>query len=184
MSKAATKTQNAAEELEQAQQGVQEVLDRIKDGDKKVGPDDLETAERRVRLAKARLEGEERRKAEEAERERQRRLEELKERAASELDLGPIEDLRKAAAEALSTYAGALVAREASIDGIAGDLFDLSGLGPLPEGWSVDSRTSGRSFAIDGHPPQRVRPITEVSRIAYESLREHIPYGFIDLEKF
>ena len=61
-----TREQAAAREQELAQRGVEEVLERIKDADERVEPEDLEEAESRVRFAKARIEGLERRKEEEA----------------------------------------------------------------------------------------------------------------------
>jgi hypothetical protein len=82
-----TREQAAAWDLEQAQRGVEEVLERIKDADKQVGPEDLEAAESRVRFAKARLDGLERKKQEEAEQARRDRIGALKERALT-LDPG------------------------------------------------------------------------------------------------
>src|SRR5215203_7238591 len=76
-----TREQAATRDLERAQRGVEEVLERIKDADERVGPEDLEAAESRVRFAKARLEGLERKKQEEAEQARRDRIEALKERA-------------------------------------------------------------------------------------------------------
>ena len=79
-----TTTKTPAAELEQAQQEVEEVLERIKAGDPKVKPEDLEDAERRARFAGARVEGEERRREEEAERQRLQRLEELQKQVVRE----------------------------------------------------------------------------------------------------
>jgi hypothetical protein len=183
MSKTATKTteQDAAAELEQAEQGVREILDRIKDGDKKVGPEDLEKAESRVRFARARLEGEERRREEEAERERLQRLEELKERAAKEFGPETVQGLREKAEKALSAYVAACVAHNTAIEEVADE---LSILGPLPAGWRIEHGSAGRTFSAGGHSVFHIRPTNEVSRIAYDALREHIPHGAIELLQF
>jgi chromosome segregation ATPase len=176
------KEQDAATELEQAEQGVEEVLERIKDLDPKVKPGDLEAAEGRVRFAQARLEGEERRREEEAERERLRRFEEIKKQASAELDLSAIEDLKKAAAEALDAYVGAVVAREARLDELAQELARAGS--SLPNDLRMDARSSGLYVTVDGRDIPRKRPASEVSRIAYDALRRHIPYGAIDFDRF
>lgn len=171
---------DAARELEQAQREVQEVLDRITDGDKEVGPEDLEAAERNVRFAHARLEGEERRREEEAERGRLRRLEELRERALSELDPEPILKARERARKALDAYIAACVEHNAKLDEIAGE---LSSLEPLPEGWSVHHGSDGASLSAGGHSMRQTRPMVAVSEMARDTLRAHLRGGYIDLER-
>jgi hypothetical protein len=181
MSKAATKTtgQDAAQELEQARRGVQDLLDRIKDGDEKVGPEDLEKAESRVRFARARLEGEERRREEEAERERLRRIEQLQERAAKELDPAPIRKLREKAEEAMSAYVAACVKHDDSVHEIG---HELATLGPLPDDVRTDPagtmlrRAAGREVNL-------IRPMVQVSDIARSAYRRHVERGYVDLEK-
>ncbi len=168
-------------DLERAERAVEEVLDRIKGGDRKVGPDDLEAAESRVRFARARLEGEERRREEEAENARLERLEELKERANKELDPEPMRKLRKKAEAAVSAYVAACEAHNRTVDEIAGE---LSNLEPLPDGWSLYAGSSGRTFTAAGRSVRPIHTISEVSRIAYEMLRKHIPRGFIDFDRF
>src|SRR5215203_7341222 len=111
-----TRKQAAARDLEQAQRGVEEILERIKDADEGVGPEDLEEAQSRVRFAKARLEGLERKKQEEAEQARRDRIEALRERALA-LDPAHMRKLEEKAIKALDAIVGG-----------------LSTLGPLPEG--------------------------------------------------
>lgn len=179
MSKTATKPQDAAQELERAEQEVQEVLDRIKDVDKDVGPEDLEAAERRVRFARARLEGEERRKEEEAERERLQRIEELKERAASDLDPEPVRKLRRKAEKALSDYVAACEEYDRRIKDVADELPPLE---PLPDEWRVEHTSAGPALAVGNFNARPIRTIATVSEMAHSVLREHISRGFIDLE--
>jgi hypothetical protein len=173
-------TKDPARELERAERGVAEVLERIKAGDPKVKPEDLEAAESRVRFARALVEGEERRREEEAERERLERVRAVVERAASELDPAPVEKLGAAAREALSAYVAACVAHNARVEEISSEL-DL--LGPLPEGVEVDhSFSSGPRVTTGGRTVPSVRPMVKVSTMAHEVLREHIR-GYIDLER-
>jgi hypothetical protein len=180
MSETGTKAQTAEQALEQAERGVEEVLERIKDGDEEVGPEDLEAAESRVRFARARIEGEERRRIEEAERERLERIDALKERALA-LDPKALRKLEEAARKALSAYVASCVAHNVKVEEIAGEL-EL--LGPLPEGFGVDwSSSSGPSVTAGGRRSATIRPMVNVAAMAREALREHIPHGFIDLEQ-
>ncbi len=175
-----TTTKTPAAELEQAQQEVEEVLEQIKAGDPKVKPEDLEDAERRVRFARARVEGEERRREEEAERQRLQRLAKLEEKAVVELDPAPLRKARAEAEKALSEYIAACVAYNARLDEIVSE---LPALEPLPEEWTVEEGSSGTSLTVGERRAKRIRPMVEVSQIAHEELREHIPRGYIDLEQ-
>jgi hypothetical protein len=176
-----TKTieQGPARELERAEREVEEVLERIKAGDEKVKPEDLESADSRLRFARARLEGAERRQAEEAERKRLQNLRAVKERVAKELDPAPIHKLREKAAVALDAYIAACVSHNARLDEIA---HLLLGLEPLPKDWAVRDGSDGVSLTAAGQDVWRLRPMVEVSAIAHEKLRAHLP-GYIDLEQ-
>jgi hypothetical protein len=106
-------------ELEQAERAVRELLERIKAGDTTIGPKDLHQADSRVRFPRARVEGEERCKAErealrrkeEAEWARLERIEQLKERVERELDAAParIEELPEETEKALADYVAGCV---------------------------------------------------------------------------
>lgn len=178
-----TAEQNAerstAEELEAAEQGVQEVLDRIKDGDKQVGPEDLEAAESRVRFARARLEGEERRRVEEAERARTDRIDALKERALA-LDPKAIRKLEEKARKALDAYVAAATSYKSELDTVASELLALE---PLPDDLTITPGGSGHSLSVgsERRPPEH--PITVTTGIAKDVLKTHITRGFIDLER-
>src|SRR5215204_4384691 len=102
-----TREQAAARDLERAQRGVEEVLERIKDADELVGPEDLEKAQSRVRFAKARIEGLERKNQEEAERARRDRIGPLTERALA-LDPAHMRKLEEKARKALDAIMGGL----------------------------------------------------------------------------
>jgi predicted nucleic acid-binding protein len=175
-----TREQSAVQDLERAEREVREVLERIKDGDRKVGPEDLERAERRARFAGARLSGEERRREEEAERARLGRLEELRERTLSELDPAPLEKRKEAAEKALDAYIAACVEHNGKLDRIAGE---LAGLEPLSEGLGVRHGSDGANLSLKGRDVRRVRPIVEVAGMARDALRAHLRGGYIDLER-
>jgi hypothetical protein len=171
--------QDATRELEQAQRGVQEVLDRIKDGDEQVGPEDLEAAESRVRFARARLEGEERRKEEEAERARTDRIEALRERALA-LDIGHVRKLEGKARKALDTYVAAAVAYRNELNEV---VQELHGLGPLPDDLSITLAPNG--YSLQAGPEHRPTewPMSVCASMAKDGLKTHIPRGAIDLER-
>lgn len=170
MANTKTKEQNVAVELEWAQRNAEDVLQRIRAGDEKVGPEDLEAAERHVWFVRARLEGEE----------RLQRLQELEERAIKELDPNPVRKAREEAEKAHSAYVKACVEYNARLAEIVSE---LPALEPLPEGWAVEDTSAGANLTAGGHHARRIRPMVEVSRIAHEQLRKHIPRGYIDLEQ-
>jgi hypothetical protein len=145
-----------------------------------VKPEDLQRAESRVRFAEARLEAVRRIEEEEAERERLGRVEALGRHAVSELDPEPIRELAEAARGALSAYVAACVARNATLEEIARK---LEGLGPLPDGYAVDrTRLIGPRLLVAGDfEAGWLRPMVDVSGMAREALRKHIPHGYIDL---
>jgi hypothetical protein len=174
---------SAGEELAQAEQKVEEVLDRIKDGDPKATPKVLEDAERRVRFARARVEGEESRQAEEAERERLQRIEELRERAIKDLDLEAVQKARQKArqkaAKALDGYIVAIAESNARIAEIA---TELDGLAPLPDDVSTGSGSYGSTLSVAGRDYRPQREVVLVADLAREQLRGHVR-GIIDLEE-
>lgn len=180
MSEPTTKTheQTAAQELETAERGVEEVLDRIKDGDERIGPEDLEAAESRVRFAQARLEGEKRRREEEAEQARKDRIETLKERALA-LDARSLRKLEGKARGALDAYVVAAVAYRTELNEIASE---LSSLGSLPDDLTINLGGSGHSLSVGSEHRTPEHPIAVTAGIAKDVLRTHIPRGFIDLE--
>ncbi len=172
------KDQDAATELEQAEQKVEEVLERIKNLDPKVGPEDLEAAERDVRFARARLEGEERRREEEAERARTERIEALKERALA-LDPGAIRKLEEKARGALDAYVAAATAYSAELNEI---VMELHSLQPLPGDLEIVMGGSGHSLRVGSEQRSPEHRITVTANMARDVLRTHITRGFIDLE--
>lgn len=172
-----TRELEAARELEQAENAVREVLDRIKDGDGGVGPEDLEAAESRVRFAKARIEGLKRRKEEEAEQARRDRIEALKERALA-LDLTAVRKLEEKATKALDAYVAAGAAYRADLNEI---VWELSTLGPLPDGLELDLSPSGYGMAVGSERRPTERPNSVCARMAYEVLQTHMPGEQIDL---
>lgn len=172
------KEQTAAAELERAERGVQEVLERIKDADENVGPEDLEAAESRVRFARARIEGEERRREEEAEKARIARIDALKERALA-LDPGALRKLEEKARKALDAYVAAAAAYKAALDEIGSELQTLE---PLPDDTALAMDANGCSLRVGSEHRPAERPITVCASAAREALRAHIPRGFIDLE--
>ncbi len=174
-----TREQEAARDLERAEQGVREVLERIKDADEKIGPEDLEAAESRVRFARARIEGEKRRQAEEAERARLARIDALKQRALA-LDPGALRKLEGKARRALDAYAAAATAYKADLNEIGSELHTLE---PLPDDLDLAIGANGHSLRIGSEHRPTERPITVCASAAKEALRTHIPRGFIDLER-
>ena len=60
---------------------------------------------------------------------------------------------------------------------------ELPTLEPLPEKWTVEEGSSGASLTVGERRAKRIRPMVEVSQMAHEKLREHIPRGYIDLEQ-
>ncbi len=174
-----TKEQTAAAELRQAEQDVEKLLERIKNGDRKVGPEDLEAAERRVRFAQVRLEGEERRKEEEAEKARIDHIETLKERALA-LNRRSIRKLEEKARKALDAYVAAAVAYTAELNDIAQELASLE---PLPRDLTLTLGADGHSLTVGSEHRAPERSIVVCSSMAKEVLRAHIPRGFIDLER-
>ena len=175
-----TKGRTAAEELERAEQGVREVLERIKDADEKIGPEDLEAAESRVRFARARIEGEKRRREEEAQRARLAHIGALKKRALA-LDPGALRKLEEKARKALDAYVAAATAyKAADLSEICPELHTLE---PLPDGLALALSPNGHSLRIGSEHRPTERPITVCASAASETLRAHIPRGFIDLER-
>src|SRR5215208_8138093 len=149
-----TREQAAARDLEQAQRGVEEVLERIKDADKRVGPEDLEEAESRVRFAKARIEGLERKKQEEAEQARRDRIEALTERVLA-LDPGALRKLEEKARKALDAYVAPAAAYRKEINAI---VLELSMLGPLPDGLEISLDGSGYEMTVGSEQRLREQP--------------------------
>jgi hypothetical protein len=166
-----TREQAAARELELAQRGVEEVLERIKDADERVGPEDLEEAESRVRFAKARIEGLERRKEEEAEQARRDRIEALKERALA-LDPARLRKLEEKARKALDAYVAAGAAYRVELNAIVGE---LSALGPLPDGLEIDLSPDGYGMTVGSERRSTERPNYVCARMAHEVLETHQP---------
>jgi hypothetical protein len=179
MSETTTQKQDAATELEIAERGVQEILDRIKDGDEQVGPEDLEAAESRVRFARARLEGEERRREEEAEKARTEHIDALRQRALA-LDKGHLRKLEEKARKALDAYVAAAVAYRTELNEV---VQELSGFGSLPGDIDIVLGAEGHSLSVGSEHRPRELPITVCSRIAYDVLRAHLPRGHINLER-
>lgn len=132
-----------------------------------------------VRFGRARLEGEERRREEEAERERLQRIEELKERAISELDPEPVRKLRGKAEKALSDYVAACEEYNRRTKDVADELPPLKS---LPDEWRVKHTSTGPALGVGNFSARPIRTIAMVSEMAHSVLREHIPRGFIDLE--
>jgi hypothetical protein len=166
-----TREQAVARDLEQAERGVEEVLERIKDADERVGPEDLEAAESRARFAKARIEGLERRKEEEAEQARRERIEALKERALA-LDPAHVRKFEEKARKALDAYVAAGASYRAELDGIVGE---LSTLGPLPDGLKIDLSPDGHQMSVDSERRPPERPNYVCARMAHEVLEAHMP---------
>jgi len=170
--------QTAAAELEQAEQRVREVLERFKDADENVGPEDLEKAESRVRFARARIEGEERRREEGTEKARTDRIDGLKRRALA-LDPGALRKLEEKARRALDAYVAAAVAYKADLNEITSELHTLE---PLPDDKALAIGANGHSLRVGSEHHPTERPMTVCASAAKEALRTHIPRGFIDLE--
>ena len=166
-----TREQAAARDLEQAQRGVEEVLERIKDADERVGPEDLEKAQSRVRFAKAQLEGLERRKEEEAEQARRDRIEALTERALA-LEPAHMRKLEEKARKALDAYVAAGAAYRVELNAIVGE---LSTLGPLPDGLEIDLNGAGYGMTVGSDRRSTERPNYVCARMAHEVLQAHLP---------
>jgi hypothetical protein len=166
-----TREQAASRDLERAQRGIEEVLERIKDADERVGPEDLEAAESRVRFAQARLEGLERKKREEAEQARRNRIGALIERALA-LDPGGLRKLEEKAKKALDAYVAAGAAYRVELNAIVGE---LSTLGPLPEGLELDLNGGGYGMTVGSERRATERPNHVCARMAHEVLQAHQP---------
>jgi hypothetical protein len=168
----------AAAELERAEQGVREVLERIKDADEKIGPEALEAAERRVRFCEARLEGARRREAEEAEEERLRSLADVAELTQDRVKAAGVQKARKAAEKALETYVAACMAHNEAVDEAAGVFLSQR---DLPRGYAVDMGRDGHSIVLGSGTIRRVRPMVEVRDMGLEVLGRHLRGGYISL---
>ena len=171
-----TREHEAARNLEQAERAVEEVLERIKDGDEGTGAEDLEAAESRVRFARARIEGLKRRKEEEAEQARRDRIDALKERALA-LEPGPLRKLEEKARKALDAYVSAGAAYRRELDGV---VWDLPTLGPLPDNLKLDLTPDGYEMEADSERRATERPAQVCVRMAHEVLQTHMP-GAVDL---
>ena len=166
-----TREQAASRDLEQAQRGVEEVLERIKDADEGVGPEDLEAAESRVRFAKARLDGLERKKQEEAEQARRDRIGALTERALA-LDPGGLRKLEEKARKATDAYVAAGAAYRKELTAI---VWELSTLGPMPDGLEIDLTPDNYGMAVGSDRRSTERPNYVCARMLHEVLQAHLP---------
>jgi hypothetical protein len=166
-----TREQAAARDLEQAQRGVEEVLERIKDADDGVGPEDLEAAESRVRFAEARIEGLERKKKEEAERARRDRIEALKDRALA-LDPDALRKLEEKARKALDAYVAPAAAYRKELTAI---VWELSTLGPMPDGLEIDPTPDNYGMTVGSDRRPTERPNYVCARMMHEVLKAHLP---------
>ena len=166
-----TREQAASRDLEQAQRGVEEVIERIKDADKRVGPEDLEGAESRVRFAKASLEGLERKKEEEAEQARRDRIGALKERALT-LDPGGLRKLEEKARKATDAYVAAGAAYRKELTAI---VWELCTLGPMPDGLELDLAPDNYRMTVGSDRRSAERPNYVCARMTYEVLKAHLP---------
>ena len=166
-----TREQAAARDLEQAQRGIEEVLERIKDADERVGPEDLEEAQSRVRFAKARLEGLERKKQEEAEQARRDCIGALRERALA-LDPVHVRKLEEKARKVLDAYVAVGAAYRKELNAIVGE---LSTLGPLPEGLEIDLNGDGYGMSVGSERRSTERPVVVCARMAHEALQTRQP---------
>jgi hypothetical protein len=144
---------------------------RIKSGDPEVGFEDLEQAERRIRFARVKVEGEEQRKGEEVERERLERIATLFDKGKETQDPKRLEKLKVAADKALDALVAELVARNEALGEIATEL-DL--LGPLPKGVDFDHGSAGPNLSVDGREYRSSRPAPLIRDQALEVLRRHI----------
>ena len=166
-----TREQAAARDLEQAQRGVEEVLERIKDADERVGLEDLEAAESRVRFAKARLDGLERKKQEEAEQARRDRIEALTDRALA-WDPGALRKLEEKARKALDAYVAAGAAYRKELTAI---VWELCTLGPMPDGLEIDLTPDNYGMTAGSDRRSAERPNYVCARMTHEILKAHLP---------
>lgn len=173
-----TSAEQAAKDLEAAQDELAAVVQRVANGE--ATEEDLEAAERRVRFCEARMRGVRRREAEEAEEGRLRALGELAEHTRQGVEGAGVEKARKAAEKALDRYVAACMAHNANLDEAVDELLSQK---ELPEGYGVAMGSDGHSPTLGGRTYRRVRPMVSVAGMAHEALRRHIPHGYIDLER-
>jgi hypothetical protein len=180
-------SEDIATELKQAQRGMEEILERIKDGDPEGTPEALEDAERRVRLAWARVggdvEGDKHRLAEEAERDCLQRLEELRERAIKDLDLEPLHKAREKLERALDGFVEESLKYNARLANI---IYELPTLASLPEGWFIDATSAGLTMqmGLDTKPGKFVRPMVEVRDLGQEVIHRKLGCEYIPPDHF
>ncbi len=174
----ATHAEGVAQDLEAAREELAAVVQRIANGD--ATEDDLAAAERRVRFYEARLSGAREREAEHAEEERLNALQDLAESTQRRVEDVDVEKARKAAEKALDRYVAACVTHNAHLDETVDELLSQ---GDLPGSYGVAMGSDGHSPTLGGKTYRRLRPMGEVANMAYETLRRHIPHGYIDLER-
>jgi hypothetical protein len=172
-------------ELKRAQRSMEEILERIKDGDPEGTPEALEYADLRVRLAWARVGGGVKpRLDEEAERDCLQRLEELRERAIKDLDLEPVHKAREEMERALDGFVKESQKYNDRLENIVMELPTLAPFLELPEGWSVNYYFPGSpplQMGPDTEPAEFVYPVEEVCDLAHEVHQRHLRQTHISL---
>ena len=112
-----------------------------------------------------------------AEAERRRRIAEVRDALPSRFDPARMDRAAAKAAAALDAYLGECAAHDRAHDEAAAE---LRGLGPLPEGLTVDSPYFG-TVVDGGRTYRRARPQATIHRLATEAIGRHYPRRQINL---
>jgi len=140
---------------------------------------EIEQRQRDALVAHLRAEAEAEFAADQARRERQARIEQLRSDIAEQLDPAPIDAAEAELAGALDRYVAVCVAHDRRYSALYLDLTNLAGSGPLP----ADMDATHRHISSGGVDWKKSRLHTRLIRAARAALDRNQPPDYVDLSR-